>query len=256
MTTDLTVIVTAHNETLVSGPTMRSADAAIARAEADGFTVERIVALDAVTEACGAYFMQDAFSHWTRVHLDERDLGRTRNVMLPRTSGRYIAFLDSDDMFSENWLAEGIKVLNAAEAAGEKIIAHPELNWIFDGSNSVFAKPDQDSPIFSPYFFYVSNYYDSLCMTPRQCHLDHPYVHRDIPNGLSFQDWQFAIETMDAGWKHVAVEDTIIFKRRRESSLVTESRDRQAIVRAVPAMAVESVRSLGRPARAVSARES
>src|SRR5262245_62153084 len=99
-----------------------------------------------------------------------------------------------------------------------------------------------------PHFLYDRNGYDSLCLTPRGAHLDVPYVERDIPNGLSYQDWQFAVETMSRGWKHVVVPDTIIFKRRRDDSLVTESNARKSILRALPEMAIDRIRDLARPA--------
>jgi hypothetical protein len=83
-------------------------------------------------------------------------------------------------------------------------------------------------------------------MAPREAHLQVPYVHRDISNGLSFQDWQWGIETMAAGWEHVAVKDTIIFKRRRDASLVTESLGRRAIVRGLEAMAIDRVAGIHR----------
>jgi len=62
--TDLTLIVTAHDETVVAGPTMRSADLAVAAARDGGFTVHPIIALDAATEATTAYFGQPRFDHW------------------------------------------------------------------------------------------------------------------------------------------------------------------------------------------------
>ena len=49
--TDLTLIVTAHNETTVCGPTMTSADVAVEAARAAGYSVQTIVALDQATEA-------------------------------------------------------------------------------------------------------------------------------------------------------------------------------------------------------------
>ena len=176
----------------------------------------------------------------------EGDLGRVRNALMKDVEGRFIAFLDADDVFSENWLAEALKTLSAAAERGERVIAHPELNVLFDGATSVLVNPDQDAPYFSPYYLYVRNYWDSLLMAPREAHLEIPYVSRDIPNGLSFQDFQFSIETLDAGWKHVVVRDTIIFKRRRDNSLVTESSSRKSIVRALPAMAIDRIRDLGR----------
>lgn len=242
--TDLTLIVTAHDETIVSGPTMRSADHAVEAARARGFTVQPIIALDAATEETSAYFHQRRFDHWERRIMSEGDLGRVRNALVPDSDGDFIAFLDADDLFSENWLAEGLATLRAGEESGERLIAHPELNVLFDRNHAVTRNVDQDSPLFTPHYFYVRNYYDSLCMTPRDAHLAVPYVHRDIPKGLSFQDFQFSIETMSRGWRHVVVKDTIIFKRRRDFSLVTESKNRKAVVRSLPEMAIDRVRHL------------
>lgn len=244
---DITVVVTAHNETLVTGPTMQAAEISIAYAEANGFSVERVIALDKATDDCRACMTQPAYDDWTKIELQEGDLGRTRNAIVSELKGRFIAFLDSDDLFSENWLAEAAEVLIEAEKASERVIVHPELNWFFDGGSMVRAKPGQDDPLFVPEFFALSNYYDSMCMAPREAHLEFPYVSRDIPNGLSFQDWQFNIETIAGGWKHRIARDTIIFKRRRDSSLVTESRDRKSIVRHIPPMAIDRIRDLGKP---------
>jgi Glycosyltransferase like family 2 len=242
--TDLTLIVTAHDETLVCGPTMRSADLAVADARAAGFTVQTIVALDNATDATTAYFRQPAFDHWDRWVREEGDLGRVRNALVPMVDGRHIAFLDADDLFSENWLTAGVALLDAAQERGERVIAHPEVNMIFDGVRAVLHNVDQDSPLFSPYFLYLRNCYDSLCLAPREAHLEVPYVHRDIPNGLSFQDWQFAIETMSRGWKHVVVPDTVIFKRRRDYSLMIESKQRRSLVRSLPEMSIDRIRDL------------
>jgi len=251
--TDLTLIVTAHNETLVCGPTMKAADLAVDAARAAGYTVQAIIALDNATEETTEYFNQSYFDHWERWVMHEGDLGRVRNALVPRTSGRFIAFLDADDLFSENWLADGIAALKAAEERGESVIAHPEVNVIFDGGKYLLQNVDQDSPLFTPHFLYVRNAYDSLCMSPREAHMEVPYVHRDIPNGLSYQDWQFAIETMSRGWKHMVVPDTIIFKRRRDVSLVTESNTRKSIVRSLPEMAIDRIRGLAKSVRPTAA---
>jgi hypothetical protein len=245
MSTDLTVVVTVHDETVVSGPTMRAADQAVAEARARGLVVQTVIALDRATEATTAYFHQPQFDHWEHWVVEAGDLGRARNEIVPRTEGRHIAFLDADDLFSQNWLAEGVGALDEAAARGQRAIAHPELNVVFDGQKTVQLSIDQRSPLFTPHYLYVRHYYDSLCLAPREAHLEHPYVIRDVPNGLSYQDFQWTIETMAAGWLHVVVRDTIIFKRRRDFSLVTESNTRKSIVRALPAMAIDRIRSLG-----------
>lgn len=245
MTTDLTVVVTAHDETTVCGPSMRAADVAVEAARAKGFAVQTIVALDAPTDATAAYFRQSRFNHWERRTFQERELGRVRNALLSEIDGRYVAFLDADDLFSENWLADAAQTLQAASERGVQAIAHPELNVIFDGQQSVMLNIDQRSPLFTPHYLYFRHYYDSLGMAPREAHLDCPFVTRDIPNGLSYQDFQFTIESMAAGWQHIVVPDTVIFKRRRDVSLVTQSNYRKSIVRKLPSMRIDRIRSLG-----------
>jgi glycosyltransferase involved in cell wall biosynthesis len=242
--TDLTLIVTAHSETTIAGPTMRSADAAVAACRARGYTVEKVIALDKATEATTEFFNQPRFDDWERWVMHEGDLGLVRNALAPRAAGDYIAYLDADDIFSENWLAEGMDVVKAGEAEGIGMIASPELEVLFDRNVAVTRNLEQDSVLFTPYFLYLRGYYDSLCISPREAHLQVPYVSRDIPNGLAFQDFQYAIETMSRGWKHVIVKDTIIFKRRRDVSLVTESSARRAIIRALPEMSIDRVRDL------------
>ena len=245
-TADLTLLVTVHDETLVSGPTMTSAERAVERARSAGHTVQPIIALDNATEATTEYFQRPEFDLWERWVTHEGDPGKVRNSLVPRTEGRYVAFLDGDDLFSSNWLADGASTLKVAEEEGRRVIAHPELNVIFDAGAQLNQNVDQDSPLFTPYFLYVRNCYDTLCLAPREAHLEVPYGGRDLANGLSREDWQFAVETMSRGWKHVVVPDTIIFKRRRDSSMMVESAGRGALLRSLPEMAIDRIRDLAR----------
>ncbi len=242
----LTVAITAHDETLVAGPSVRSAELAIAAAEQAGFTVERLIGLDKPTDACRRFFAQPAYSAWRVVEYAFGDPYPTRNALVREAKGKWIAFLDADDLFSENWLALAAKRLAEAEASGERVIVHPELNWIFEGAEMVFIKPGQDDPLFTPHYFYFGNYYDMLCMAPRVAALETPYGHRDLAKGLGYQDWQWNIETMSIGWKHVSVKNTILFKRRRTRSVSEQNRQRQAVVRRTEPMAIDRVRDLGR----------
>jgi len=242
--TDLSVVVTVHSETLVCGPTMESAERAVAAARASGHSIQRIIALDNPTEGTTDYFDQSCFDGWDRRVIHEGDPGQVRNAIVPQTDGRFIAFLDGDDLFSENWLVEGVNRLKSAEAEGSKVIAHPELNVIFDGGTQMNHNIGQDSPLFTPHFLYVRNCYDTLCLTPRQAHLQVPYGGRDIAKGISREDWQFGVETMARGWQHVIVPDTIIFKRRRDFSMMVESAGRGSLVRSLPEMAIDSIRGL------------
>lgn len=244
MNFDLSVVLTANNETLVCGPSLRAAEASIRAAESAGFTVERLAVLDDATDETLSWLTQPELKDWQIVQMANGDVGLTRNQSILIAQGENIAFLDADDMFSENWLKRGLERLKQLEAEGYKAIIHPELNWVFDGENSVFTKPDQFDPLFLPHYFYFMNYYDSLCISPREAHVAHPYIPRNIRAGLAYQDWKYAIDTMADGWIHANAPDTIIFKRRRIFSLGRGANDRKAIVPHSDAMGIDRVASL------------
>lgn len=241
---DITVALTAHAETLVSGPTILSAEAAIANAQDKGFTVERLIGFDTPTDECALYFEQPVFKNWRKLAFDFRDQGRTRNALAEAASGRWIAFLDGDDLFSENWLAEAASLLATSEGRQNQIV-HPECNLIFDAGQFLFTKPAQADNIFTPFYFSVLNYYDALAFAPREAYLKHKFPERAVKRGFAFEDWQWAIETMADGWLHIVAKDTIIFKRRRDQSQTHESRNGSARIRAIPPLYVDTLKSLG-----------
>lgn len=241
---DLTVALTAHSETVIAGPTMRSAEAAISTAETEGLRVERLIGFDAAKENTRAYFAQSAFAEWRTAEFDFCDQGQTRNALVEKAAGRWVALLDGDDLFSENWLVEAARLLRQADEKNEKIVVHPELNWGFDGHHFGFVKLAQDDPLFSPYYFYIANYYDALCVAPRNAWLENPYADRAIAEGFAYEDWQWGIETMAAGWRHVIAKNTIIFKRRRDSSQTVESSRNRALIRTIDPLAIDRVAGL------------
>ena len=101
---DLTVAVTAHAEGLEAGPALRSAEAAISELEAEGITVERLVGLDCASQRTKQFFSQPALSEWAQLEFEFADQGATRNALAQAARGKYLAFLDADDLFSQNWL--------------------------------------------------------------------------------------------------------------------------------------------------------
>lgn len=243
-TPDLTLAVTAHNETAVAGPTFASAEAAVAEVRALGLTVELLIGMDTPTPECRTYMTQPALTDWQVSEHAFRDQGKTRNALATQARGRWLAFLDADDLISENWLSAAITLLQTAPAQ-ERLIVHPELTWQFDAAFSVYAAPGQDDALFSPHALAVANMYDALCLAPRQVWLDHPYPDRDIPAGYAFEDWQWAIETMAAGWQHVVARDTVIFKRRRDASQTHQAKARAATVRPITPLAIDQLSALG-----------
>lgn len=246
MTADLTLVVTAHDETTVSGPTMHSADRAVAAAREAGWSVQQVVALGAPTEATAAYFGQALFDHWDRRRYDEGDPGLLRNAVVSQVDSRYVAFLAAADLVSDNWLATGAAALDEAAGRGERAVAHPELTVVFDGAKGVRVSVDQRSPLFAPHHLYLGDHYDPSCLAPREAHLEVPYVGRDRPGGLPAQALEFTVGTLEAGWRHLVVRDTLVFRRGSDGP---EDAPRPAVARSLPGLAIDRVRDLGREGR-------
>lgn len=242
---DICVAITAHAETVVAGPTVASAEAAIAFAESTGLKVERIVGLDKPSDECRTFFTQPALSNWRIVTIDEGDLGGARNRLANDAKSPIIAFLDADDLFSENWLVVGQRLLRKASQTGEKVVLHPELNVFFDAHRSVLASIPGDDPNFSPYYYYSRNYFDSLVMAPREAFLEVPYMKRDKRFGFGYEDWRWNIDTIGGGWTHTIAPDTIIFKRRQDSSMVTELGQKRSLLWPSRDLVIESMKQWG-----------
>lgn len=250
--THLTLAITAHSETVVAGPTIHSARAALAPLLARGLTVQLLMGLDSCSDGCRAFMTQPDLDDFERHEFTFRDQGQTRNALVQLATGDYLAFLDADDLFSENWLEASYDLLTAAAAADRKIIVHPELNWQFDGTNHVYSNPAQDHAFFSPYVLATANYYDAMCVAPTALWRALPYPDRAVAQGFAFEDYQWFVEATALGWQHIVGPDTIIFKRRRDSSQTTESRGNHVLIRAVDALAIDN---LDHPAMANSARK-
>lgn len=214
MTADLTVVINAHAETVVAGPTMRSAELAIAAVERVGFGVERLIGLRAPTPQCCAFFAQ--FVDWSAVEFEFSDSYRVRNALARRARGQWIAFMDSGDLMSENWLANAATMLKEAERRSERVIVCPELNWGFGVSGSVIKNPTSADPYYGHGLFDLASEIDQSCIAPRPAYLEVP--HSPSGMGCRFANTQFLVRCIAAGWRQVVARDTIIFRRNGSSA--------------------------------------
>ena len=246
MTPDVTLVVTVHDETAVCGPTMDAADLAVAAARARGRRVQTIIALAAATEAATRYVEQPFFDHWERRVLERGDVGAVRNALATQSEGRHLCFVAAGDLVSENWLAESLAVLDAAAGRGDRVVAHPELDVVFDGRTEVRVNIGQDSGLFTPHHLYVGEHHPSSSLAPREALLEIPHATAGLTGREPCGDLQWTIETMAAGWRHVVVPDTIHFRRERDLPATPTPPGHPCLTDALPAMAIDRVRRLGR----------
>lgn len=245
--TDISVIVTAHDEGVILGATLNSALEAVAAATKAGINCELLLGFDDASPTTKAIAEHPSFDDFSIHELALCDPYLTRNAMVEKVAGKWVAFLDGDDLISENWLTRGVELQQDAESEPRVTVIHPEMNVIFDRQTGAFAKIEQLDPLFLPEVFYFENYYDLMAIAPRSLYLEQPFCQRNIDLGYGFQDWQWNLETMAAGVHHRTAPDTIVFKRRRPDSISEINRAKRAIVYFVKdALRIDRVRGLGR----------
>lgn len=225
---NVSAVMTTHGEGALAAVSYSNLLTCAEYAEAAGIRVEKVVVMDRPDDYTRANFDGLSDESVRVVETDFGDQGRVRNFMAEHVSGDYIAFLDGDDMWSENWLFEAWQFLEADPR--DNLIAHPEFNWFFSGTASVIVNTDQESELFDEQFLRHANYWDAMCMAPRRTHLDMPYCNRQIKAGFAFEDWHWNCETVEAGYVHKVIADTIHFKRRRSNSQTTEASSNRSCI--------------------------
>jgi len=247
-TIDLTIALTSHAEVYEAGPMFASLLDAIGVCTKRGIQTEVIIGFDSASEENKRFFanaLKTKNITATCVSYDFRDQGKTRNALASQARGQFFAVIDADDLISENWLADAVAALQSCAQSGVDAIAHPELNWQFDGVVQAYSNPAQDDPLFSVHAMAIANYYDAMCVAPTRLWHALPYADRDLVNGFAFEDYQWFVEATALGWRHIVVPDTIIFKRRRDASQHRNSQRAKALIRAIEPLAIDNLRILG-----------
>ena len=225
---DISAVLTAHHEGMLAGISLHSMLDAMEHARQAGLSCELVIVLDQPNEATREMFSEAEENGWKIAEVDFGDQGKARNHAIGMCEGRYIAFNDADDLWSENWLTEAHRM---CESDPGRIIAHPEVDWFFQENNNLFFHIDQTDPAFDPAILRFINCWDALCMAPREAYEKFPFCDRDIDTGFAFEDWQWNCQTLEAGYVHRVVPNTIHFKRRRKGSQTLEASARRALVR-------------------------
>lgn len=213
---DVTVNITAHAEGLLLHKTLRSLRAGIKRASSKGIDVECNISLDnptPETERILEKFLTKYFKFEMNIYRPKLgDLGKSRNYLIGKSHGKYIAFFDGDDFFTENYLTEAFQM---AEKNEQPAIYSPKYLISFEGDNYLIEKLDENSfPLINKYLL-ETNYYISQVFAPREVFERIKYK----PNigGYGMEDWHFSCEAVAQGVPLINIPGTIFFYRRKKS---------------------------------------
>ncbi len=218
------VIVTAHKEGVLLYQTIKSAELAIKEAYSMHPTIEisKMIYLDnpdKLTLKIGNDIAK--FLDWNVIVGDNKDPGQSRMKASEHSSFAHIALLDGDDLWSYNWLSNSIRVLEDYNFSN-KIILHPEYNYIFEGANLLVRQGDPTSSSFDLEYFRFGNYWDALSIFDKSIFEICPYIKNNSEIGLGHEDFTWSQLTSLSNFEHQLVKGTIHFKRKRAESVSFE----------------------------------
>lgn len=239
----LTVGVTAHAEGVLAHKTMQAIFASLANLDDKKYPYEIIVHIDNGDEETINYFKRyKNDKRFKIIHSNFRDLGMSRNCIVKNASGKYISFLDADDMLSSNWYTSALKRM---EKSKEVIMVHPNIQFNFGAGTRLEFTERKDSfekaedAIISA----GVNRWCSAIMGERETFLKYPYM--ETKNGYGYEDYNLNTNTLGHGIKHMIAPKTVMFYRQKaEGSLLASSNVERVIQPYVSLLDVDFIKSI------------
>ena len=207
----LSIIVTAHHEGLIAHKTMRSIERAVSLLRDSDISYEIIISIDRGDEETIRYFsnytaLPIAIHQW-----DHGDLAQSRNSAITKAHGRFIAFIDADDLMSANWLRDGVQFLTTHSYG--KYVAHSAYTIEFEGASAIVEKVGHTNKDRDTLLSVLSGRWNSVIIAPSTLLRQFPYA----PNspGYGYEDWFMSCQFIQHGVKNVLIPETAIFVRRK-----------------------------------------
>lgn len=224
----ITAVLNAHREGLLAKASIESLKRNVVQARKSGLEVEVLVILDRADEITRKVIKLTCDDDFRLIETNFGDAGNARNFAVESARGEYIAFLDADDLWGDNWLVHAAKIATQRE---DEVIWHPEVCIYFGTTKHLFVHIDMEDSSFNSLGLAVENYWTSLSFGARAIYLKNPYPATDLSSGFGFEDWAWNMETITRGVIHKIVLDTGHIIRRKEDSVSTATVRARGIVR-------------------------
>lgn len=246
---ELSIIVTAHAEGIIAHKTMCCVFENQKLLNENHIRSEIVVHIDNGTKETKEYFKR--YQNMQNIRLFENDfldLGKSRNFASRKANGKYIAFIDADDLISSNWLLSALQTIKKYK---RPTLVHPEAVLDF-GINIThprlwIQKNSKASKIENAKDLIVTNRWISTIAGLKQIFINFPYPPTE--HGFGNEDYEFNLATISAGIPHLTAPKTILFYRKKISnSLLLQSATEKYVQRFSPLFDIEFYQKKYQPA--------
>jgi len=209
---DITAILTAHREGWMVYPAIVSMLKAIQHAENNGLSVEMLVVLDRTDAITEDFVMTNCPSTSRIEHIDKGDPAMSRNHAVAHARGKYLSFLDGDDLWCRSWL---VTAFCENKKHPRQAIWHPEADIGFGNEDFLIFRRSMNDPEFNLQFLNIGNCWSALSFAHHEIYQRFPYQVNDFDSGFGHEDMQWNCETINSGILHTVVPGTTHFLRRK-----------------------------------------
>lgn len=234
---DVSVAINLHAEGRLAHATARSVKRAIDAAQVVGLSVEVMAVLDNPDSATVDYVERVLPGVLSGLPLrvlrvENGDAGLSRNDAANAARSPLIAFIDGDNLMSENWLTAAVGVIRKAD---RDIVVHPEVMLSFEGEDRIWKSVSSTDADFNPFAMAEFNFWDAFCVTTVALLKQIPISSTDPESGFGYEDWHWNCDVLAAGIDHVVAPKTVLFYRiKADSSRLTFHRSAGTLVRPTP----------------------
>ncbi|QYG04237.1 glycosyltransferase family 2 protein [Massilia sp. NP310] len=209
----ISVLMNFHREGFLAQTTIASAKAAVTyfknRRLGD---VQVIAVIDSGSNITDDVVQRNADFIDVIERVDYRDLAQSRNHGVRAASGKFVAFLDGDDLWGESWLARAYAYM---ETLTSPIVLHTEFFIAFGRENFARVQWDSFAPEFDALTLMQNWHFCNNSFASRDLLLANPFISYDHDSGFGSEDWHWSCETLARGIRHAPVPETAYFYRMR-----------------------------------------
>lgn len=240
-TTDISINITSHREGYLIYRTLRAVTECIDNLLAydKNVSIEVNISLDNCDDLTHEVVKSYNFKNIKNKNIylvSYGDLAESRNNLARQSNGKYISFMDGDDLFSSNYLRESY--LLAEKDNNVKTIYSVDYIIIFGDQDCIAKRPNvSEGKLSSLDMFTSDNPVNSCIFAHNDVFRDELYEPVVRGSGYGFEDWHFHTKLYMKGYTFRVVPDTILFYRRDynpSTSLLMGQVSQKAILRGTP----------------------
>lgn len=148
-------------------------------------------------------------------HKENKWLAKARITGAKNAKGKYIVFLDSDDLIKEDYLKKAYLLLESSPRAG----------WVYPNIRKFgYYTFTRMADRFSPYKLFKENYCANCSMFRKNAWLQVLQRENFVINKIRFfEDWDTLIRLMSKGWYGLPLRDSYFYYRQHINSMIVRS---------------------------------